>query len=339
VTAFWVVVAVLCLVAVAILVLPLWRQRQRSGRWSALGLGAALAIVPVAVGLYSQISSWDPDAAEQASEGARLVAALAERLRETPDDVEGWRLLARSYMALGQYEQARNAYRETWLRTPAPDNELKLSFAEALILTDRATLGGDAGRLVEDVLAAEPRNPKALWYGGLVALEVGRQDDVRARWSRLLELNPPDELRAVLSTQLAALAGPAAGAGAPGRGASGGAAGGPSLRLSVRLGEGRSLGELGPAAQLFIFARAPGGGPPLAVIREPATALPGEFTLSDANSMIPGRSLADFEELNLVARLSRTGQPTEQAGDWYAQAVVRPTDGAAVELVIDQVVQ
>ena len=99
------------------------------------------------------------------------------------------------------------------------------------------------------------------------------------------------------------------------------------------------MAQLGPNAQLFIFARAPEGGPPLAVIRQPATAVPGEFTLSDANSMIQGRSLSNYEELTVVARLSASGQPTEQPGDWFAQTAFRPKEGGSVALVIDQVVQ
>jgi cytochrome c-type biogenesis protein CcmH len=70
-----------------------------------------------------------------------------------------------------------------------------------------------------------------------------------------------------------------------------------------------------------------------------ASSLPGQFTLSDANSMIPGRSLSGYEELALVARISASGEPTEQPGDWFAQAMFRPADGGVVELVIDQVVQ
>jgi cytochrome c-type biogenesis protein CcmH len=99
------------------------------------------------------------------------------------------------------------------------------------------------------------------------------------------------------------------------------------------------VSALGPNAQLFIIARAPEGGPPIAVIRQPASALPGEFSLSDANSMIAGRSLSAYPEITVIARLSRSGQPTAQPGDWEAQAVVRPTGGATVALVIDQVVQ
>jgi cytochrome c-type biogenesis protein CcmH len=338
VTAFWTVAALLCAAAVGILVVPLWRQKRQQGRWSPLGLAMAFAIVPVSVALYFQVRTWDPTVAERAAEGERLVTELAQRLEQNPDDVDGWTLLARSYMALGRYEQGRSAYQQAWMRSPSPDDALKIAYAESQILTDRGSLTAEAGRLVEEVLASQPRDPKALWYGGLVALELGREDAVRARWGRLLELNPPEEIAGLLRTQLASLGGgPPSGPG--GEAPAQPAVSGPAIKLAVSLGPGRSIGQLGPSAQLFIFARAPQGGPPLAVIRQPAAAVPGEFTLSDADSMIQGRSLADYDELTVVARLSASGQPTEQPGDWYAQTVFSPKQGGSVALVIDQVVQ
>ena len=97
--------------------------------------------------------------------------------------------------------------------------------------------------------------------------------------------------------------------------------------------------SLASQAALFVFARAPEGGPPLAVIRESAASIPGAFALSDANAMIPGRSLADFESLMLVARVSNSGQPTAQAGDLFGELEFRPGDGATIaDLVIDQIV-
>ena len=92
-------------------------------------------------------------------------------------------------------------------------------------------------------------------------------------------------------------------------------------------------------ASLFVFARAPEGGPPLAVIRASATSVPGTFALTDANAMIPGRSLADFDALSLVARISFSGQPIAQSGDLFGELVYRPGENAgAVELVINQMV-
>jgi cytochrome c-type biogenesis protein CcmH len=331
---FWVSAAFLSACAVAFILAPTWRQWRATGRWSLAGLATALAIVPAAAGLYLYVTNWDPQIAERAAEGERLVQQLAEKLTKAPDDVRGWRLLASSYMALERYADAERAYREVWKRTPTPDNELKVSFAEAMVLTDHSRLDGDAGRMFEEVLAAEPNNPKALWYGGLRSLNGGREAEVRARWSRLLAMNPPPDVANLIQTQLAALSG-----GSPGEHAAG--VDGPRISARVRLGEGRSLEQLGSTAMLFLIARAPGAtnGPPLAVKRLPPSALPGEFTLSDADSMIPGRSLASFDEITLVARISATGQPTEQPGDWYAQVAVKTKEAGTVDLVIDQVVQ
>ncbi len=337
-TAFWLLAASLGAAAAAFLILPLWRERERSGRWSVAGLIVSFATVPIAFAVYLNVSSWraEEPSVQAPPEQIEMVARLAARMTENPDDVEGWLLLGRSYMVLGQYVLARQAYSEAWARTPVPDNELKLSYAEASILSDRASLGGEAGVLVEEVLEADPGNQGALWYGGLVAIELGRQDAACIRWSTLLAANPPAEIADILRTSIASLScGPATVA-APVVPA--GADDGPRINLNVRLGDSRSIESLGPQAALFIFARAPGGGPPVAVIREPVSAVPGEFTLSDSNTMLPGSSLADYPELSLVARLSVSGQPTEQSGDLYAEASYSTGTETTVELVIDQVV-
>jgi cytochrome c-type biogenesis protein CcmH len=329
-TTFWTVAALVCGAAILILLVPIWRHRKRGGRWSLPGIAASVLIAPLAIVLYLYVSDFDPQLAERASRETELLEQLVRHLESNPDDREGWRLLATSYMQLGRYEQGRAAYQRLWALTREPDDALKLAYAESQILAERASLAGEAGRLVEEVLATRPDDWKALWYGGHVALELGRSDDARARWTTLLAMPLPEPLADSVRAQLAALGGEG-GASPP--------VSGPEIKLSVTLGPGLSLADLGPAAQLFIIARAPEGGPPIAVIRRPPSAVPGEFSLSDANSMIQGRSLAAYPELTVVARLSRSGQPTAQPGDWQAEAVVRPGDSQTVALVIDQVVQ
>ena len=243
--------------------------------------------------------------------------------RRRPTTSKGWTLLARSYMALGQYAEGAEAY-ASWKRTPKPDNELKLEYAEAQVLTDRRR--ARAARLVRCSRSCCLRSPttrKHCGTAGSSALELGREDLVRARWGRAAR----DRVRRTRSrrcvrTQLAALGAapqlvprPQRGAGqrGPGRAAGDGRS---EYQAQRELGSGRSVGGFGTerhAVHLRARARrrSAGCGDP-----QPASAVPGEFTLSDANSMIPGRSLADFDELTLVARLSASGQPTEQPGDW-----------------------
>jgi len=312
---------------------PVWLHKKRGGRWSFAGIGASVLIAPLALGLYSFVTNWNPELADRVNQENALLLQVEQHLQSNPNDLQGWQLLAASYMQLGRYDEARAAYERLWTLTPQPDDDLKIAYAEAQILADRSSLTGEAGRLIEEVLASRPNDPKALWYGGHVALQLGREDDVRVRWSRLLTMPIPDEVARVVQMQLAELGGGATQAAEP-------APVGPEIKLSVTLGEGRSLTALAPTAQLFVMALAPEGtGPPLAVIRRPPSAVPGEFSLSDANAMIQGRTLSAYPEVKVVARLSNSGQPAAQPGDWFAEAVVRPTAGQPVALIIDQVVQ
>ena len=333
-TGFWIGAALFVAAALAFLFFPLWRERKRSGRWPTAAMLASLATAPVAIATYLAVTNWEPSesSSESAAERA-MVKQLAAKLVENPDDVAGWRLLGRSYMVLGEYRLGRQAYVEAWNRTPMPDNELKLALAEALILTDRASINGDGGRLIEEVLRDEPDNQGALWFGGLVAMELGQTDVAHARLTRFLEHNPPDEIASTVRRMLAQI--PAGASTAPEATA---AASGFALELDIRVAESVSLASIGPTAALFIFARVPGERAPVAVIREPVSALPGTFTLSDSNVMIAGRSLTAFPELALVARVSRSGQPAEQPGDLYAEATYRQGDATQVALLIDKVV-
>lgn len=340
---FWIGAAILSLCALSFVLTPLWRMRQLDGRWSVLGMTAAGLLIPSTVALYVGLSTWNGEIAEQSPlpSMVELVAGLETRLSENPDDVIGWRLLGQSYLTLGRYPDARQALREAWGRSPSPDNDLKLALGEAETLTDRQALYGAAGQLFEEVLATDPSNPKALWYGGLAALETERPRLARERWTALLALGPPAPVSDVLRQQLDLLSESETDAHTvdePVQVAQTESPAGLALRLRVTLGAGMSSEGLGPAATLFIFARALEGGPPLAVIRQAASTVPGEFVLSDANAMLPGRSLADFEALTIVARLSATGQPIATPGDLYGELLYRPSEGnGVIDLIIDQV--
>ena len=336
-TLFWFAAAALALAALGFLLLPLWRQRKKSGNWSIAGIGAAVLMLPLSFGLYLSIYTWDGATTGNAATAIDdIVAQLETRLAQEPDDVAGWRLLAETYSQIGRYPDALAAYREVWTRVPEPDPGLKISIAEVLAFNDPGTLSGEAGQLINEVLAAEPRNEKALWYGGLAAIQAGNVAVAQERWTALLEIGVPPEIDTILREQLAALSSGGVPA-APGEAADTGEAF--ALTLTVGLGDSVVMPEYGSQAALFIFARAPEGGPPLAVIREAVDAVPGDFVLSDAQAMLPGRSLADFPTLAVVARLSASGQPIEQTGDLYGEIEVSPADRpSAITLVIDQIV-
>lgn len=348
-TEFWIAAGMMSVIALGFLAWPVWRARETSGRWPLPGLVAAAALVPAAVLVYQHVRTWSgqatsPEVAAARAEQVDMVEQLAQKMQNNPDDVEGWMLLGRSYLTLQEFPQARMAFTQAWQRTPAPDNALKLGLGIATIHSDPAALGGEGGALIEEVLASDPANQQALWYGGLVAAEKGELGLARSRWASLLAMNPPEEVARVLEAQLAeidAMSGTVAGAPAspaqPSSAAGAAADAGPVIRLRLSLGDAFSTEDFGPGARLFIFARAQAGGPPLAVVPASVSDLPGEFTLSDRNVMIQGNRLSNFEEITLVARISRGGTPTQQSGDVYAETRYNVADGGVVELVLDQV--
>ena len=345
---FWIVALLLALSAAGLVTWPLWRDGSTAR--SGATFWALLLLIPAAASvLYVTLSTWDwqrPLTTTAERERAlppvdEMTQALADRLERQPEDPEGWQLLGRSYVALGNYAGAVDAYRQAWARVATPDNTLKLALAEALTLTDQRNLLGEAGELVDAVLQEEPRNARALWYGGLAAVLEERTEVAKDRWRLLLTLSPPEPVARALRERLTALGEPVAEGSAQMASASqaGGAPAAPegAFQIRVSVGNGVGAGGLPAATQLFIIARNPQGGPPLAVVRH-APRLPGVFSLSDANAMLPGSSLADFEQLQFVARLSRTGQPIAQSGDLFGEVLYDQGSEPVIDLVIDQTV-
>lgn len=333
---FWLAAGALTLVAVAFLFVPLALERRRSGHTPVTGLVAAIAVIPVSVGLHFVVSTFDPDVPPSAAQQQMaMLDQLAARLSADPSDVNGWVLLGRSYIEIGDFGRARLALEEAWKRTADPDDLLKIAYAQTLLFTEEGAALGLAGDLVEDVLETSPGNGNALLWGGFVAAERDQPALAAERWTALLATNPPPDIAELLRNQIAMLGGAAGAAGVAPPAAE---TSGPVVNVMVSLADSVSLDEFGPNAQLFVIASATDSPAPVAVERHPLSALPGSFALSDADAMIPSRKLSLYDEVTIVARISRSGEPTAQSGDVYDEVTIDPHAGEALNLVIEQVV-
>ncbi len=130
---------------------------------------------------------------EQSTMISSMVARLAERLEDEPEDIEGWRRLAKAYGVLGEIDQAVDAYARAAAQTP-DDISLLGEFAEAIIRTapESAPLPAAAVKIFDQILALDENNPVALWHLGLAAAEAGNRDRAYGFWERLLALIPAD---------------------------------------------------------------------------------------------------------------------------------------------------
>jgi cytochrome c-type biogenesis protein CcmH len=286
-----------------------------------------------------------------------VMSQLEARLAANPGDVEGWQMLGRTYLVTGDAAKAADAYRKA-LELNAEDPALKLDLAEALILTEDPAVQGQAKQIVDAAIAADASNGKALWYSGVMAIRAGDKETAKARWSKVLEQNPPDDIRQIIVAQLAELgvevpASAAASPSAMGAGgtmsggmsggmAAPGAADGPAptgrtIRIAISV-DPRIADKLQPGTPLFVAARQPGiPGPPLAAVRLSSDQLPTTVVLSDANSMMEGRNLSSVDDIELVARVAFGGTAVTASGDLIGKVGQKKGGPTDVSIVIDQV--
>ena len=139
----------------------------------------------------------------------------------------------------------------------------------------------------------------------------------------------------VLTTQIAEWRGVPAASIAPPQATSGAA----GIQVNVNLSDA-ARADLPAEASVFVIARDPAQpSPPIAVQRRVLSELPASITLTDRDAMIPGRNLSNFAEVEIVARVSVSGQPVQQPGDWFAASTVATGSGDVLDLVISEQVR
>jgi cytochrome c-type biogenesis protein CcmH len=169
-------------------------------------------------------------------------------------------------------------------------------------------------------------------------MQAGDLATARDRLQMLLALNPPENLRAILERQIQDLDEQLGRAG-EGESTARPAATGRSVRVSVSIAP-ELKAQLPQAAPLFILARDPAGGPPLAVQRHSASSAPLTIELTERDAMTPSRTIAGVDRVQIIARISQSGAPQAQSGDFYGQIdhTFSADGGDAVNIVIDKVV-
>jgi cytochrome c-type biogenesis protein CcmH len=338
-------------------------ETRASAPARSLAVVLALALPVSALALYFALGTpeaLDPSRVQAAAPGATAqdmetaLATLESRLREQPDDVEGWLLLARSYRAMARFNDMRRATSSAFALAPdSPD--VMVEHAEAITLNaPTRRFEGEALQLLQAALATDADHHKALWLLGVAELQSGRPAQAAAHWERLRGLLPPgDPVAARIDEQIAAARaqatnGPvtpgsmppggtgsategsaaappqsgaagtiADGASAAGNGEGADAGDGPRVLVTVTLSDALR-DRLSAGDTLFVFARNPAGGPPLAIRRIDSPAFPATVTLSTADRMIEGMQLSEGAEVSIGARISKSGQATPQPGDLEA---------------------
>jgi len=338
----WFTFLVMAVAAVIFATYPLFSQQKKP--WGVI-FGSVILIVAVAVGMYGWLGSPNTQSAVAATSLEEMVDGLAERLKSSPDDLQGWQMLARSYMELGRMPEAAQAFERVIKLENGTNSYTLADFGEVLWAMDRDQISGRAGALFDSALAIDPNNTKALFYGGLASANRGDTETAIARWENFLALtsseNVPANILDFVRRSVAELKGlpfepeqAAASTSVPT-----GEATGTYILANLSMSAEAAKAATSQATLWLIARDADNPGPPVAAIRRSAATLPVALTISDQDAMMEGRNLSSLARIELIARISVSGQPGATKGDWFGTTIVVPEHGAQVDIEINTQVQ
>lgn len=298
----------------------------------------------------SQVSKQNGQQLPSKEEIDAMVSTIEQRLKDNPSDIEGWGIIARTYLALGRYQDAIDANLKL-LELGGENANIYAQLADASALITQGDLSGQASEYINKALALNPNQPQALWLAGLGAAQRGETDQAIDYWNKLMPLlaNSPQqqqELKEIISKTaenkaIAVELDTPSKAQAP-KPVVTEKNKGPSITVRVTLAEAmRDQASAGET--VFVFARAKNGPPaPLAVKPLRVADLPANVTLSDADAMMQQLKLSLFEEVVVSARIAKSGNPIAQSGDIQSDLIeIQTTNQPAkpIELVISHVVE
>lgn len=333
---------------------------SRSSRATALAIAL---VVPIAAGLIywqrGDLAAFDPALQQAMGEGSphnmapgeveRIVEKLAERLKQEPDNANGWVTLARTYYVLRRFPEAVQAYEQLVKLVPDDANVLA-DYADALAMARGRKIAGEPLALVKKALALDPNQWKALAMAGTEAFDRKDYKTAVEYWERLRSAVPAEseiaksitasiaearELGGIKPAAVAAApkaAAPAAKSPATAAPAAGSVAGSVDLAPALKA---KAL----PDDVVYIFAR-PAEGPrmPLAIVKVQVKDLPASFVLDDAMAMSPNFKLSGFAEVVVGARVSKSGTANPRSGDLEGLSKPVKVGARGVSVTIDNVV-
>ncbi|WP_312996868.1 c-type cytochrome biogenesis protein CcmI [Pseudomonas sp.] len=286
-----------------------------------LPLLAAVLVPLLGLGLYLHFGAADKvELTREFAQAPQSMEEMTQRLERAvaaqPDSAEGLYFLGRTYMAQDRPADAAKMF-ERAANLAGRQPELLGQWAQAQYFADGKKWSEKIQKLTDEALKADPKEVTSLGLLGIAAFEGERYQEAIDYWNRLLAQLPPDDnSRAALqggieraAERLKASGGKVAQAAAP-----------KAALLTVSVDLASELkGKVQPGDSVFIFARATSGPPaPLAAKRLTVADLPVTVELGDADAMMPQLKLSNFPEVQLVARISRAGQPT--AGEWIGRS-------------------
>jgi cytochrome c-type biogenesis protein CcmH len=291
--------------------------------WVVLGVPLAAVLLYLQLGTPSALQPQVQSAAPQGHAGGdtaatmeQLVAGLAAKLQEEPENAEGWFMLGRSYMSMGRYPEAAEAFKRVH-DLVGDEPAVMLRYADALAMAQGGQMAGQPFELIKRALQLKPDDATGLWLAGLGYEEQGQYEQAVQHWRKLETMMQDDpaslnEVRNLIARAEQKLGRTVTVETAPAKPA---VVSGVALNVTVSL-DAALQDKVSAEDTVFIFARAMEGPPmPLAAVRKQVRDLPLTVTLDDSMAMMPQMKLSNYATVLVGARISKSGTAKAQSGD------------------------
>jgi cytochrome c-type biogenesis protein CcmH len=173
-----------------------------TGRAARSIAAVVVVLVPLgALGLYSLLGRpglpdqpfaerSDKDTAKQVADINAMVDGLAEKLKQQPNDIQGWSMLARSARMLERFDQAADAYRHL-IALGQRDADTYAGLGEAALFASEGFTPEAVGAF-QDALRVDAKDVRSRFYLGMSAAEQGDPRGAVAIWRDLERDATPD---------------------------------------------------------------------------------------------------------------------------------------------------
>jgi cytochrome c-type biogenesis protein CcmH len=190
--------ALVGLAAASFVVWPLFgARREKSGL--SLAVGAGLGVMAVGLGIYAGLGQ--PSLALQSLTGPSqtdypgLITALARQMPNRPGDIQGWTLLGRGYLTLGNPSQAEKAFARAVQVAKATDGkappDLLSDYGQALAM-ESGGVTKEAEAVFREAVEEDPKDFMSRYFLGLAMKERGDKDGALKTWQAVLAEAPSD---------------------------------------------------------------------------------------------------------------------------------------------------
>ncbi|ENX4314955.1 cytochrome c-type biogenesis protein CcmH, partial [Salmonella enterica] len=174
--------------------------------WGAYVPGVVMALVVAAIsysqtGSYPQVRAWQQATAQTPGLLARALG-LRTRLQNDAGNVEGWLMLGRTGMVLGNAGTATGAYANAYRLDPK-NRDAALGYAEALTRSSDPEDNRRGGELLRRLVSRDHTDIRVLSLYAFNAFEQQRFGEAVAAWEMMLKLLPAgDARRAVIERSI-----------------------------------------------------------------------------------------------------------------------------------------